>query len=178
MPIPPHIAELRALVGHRLLWFATARAAVTDDQGRVLLGRYPGHADWTIPGGVIDPGEQPADAAVRECFEEAGIIAEPRAISSVTVSPVITHPNGDLTRHLDITFRCRAAGGEPEPRDGELAEARWHAAGALPEMNDYVRGLLATALAGGAAAYGFSGLGAALGSQAAAVLAALDSADS
>ncbi|HEY1621524.1 MAG TPA: NUDIX domain-containing protein [Streptosporangiaceae bacterium] len=173
MPIPPHIEELRTLVGHRLLWFATTRAVVTDGQGRVLLGRFPGHSDWTIPGGVIDPGEQPADAAARECFEETGIVAVPQAISSVAVSPVVTHPNGDLTQHLDIVFRCQAVGGEPRPRDGELAAAGWFDAGALPEMSDYFRGLLAGALGGGPAAYEFSGLFAALGPEAGAVLAAL-----
>jgi 8-oxo-dGTP pyrophosphatase MutT (NUDIX family) len=173
MPIPPHIVELRTLVGHRLLWFATTRAVVTDGQGRILLGRFPGHSDWTIPGGVIDPGEQPADAAARECFEETGIVAVPQAISSVAVSPVVTHANGDLTQHLDIVFRCQAAGGEPHPRDGELAEAGWFEAGELPEMRDYSRGLLDTALRGGAPGYEFSGLAAALGPQAEAAIVAL-----
>ena len=30
-----------------------------------------------LPGGIIEPGEQPADAAVRECFKETGVIAVP-----------------------------------------------------------------------------------------------------
>jgi len=81
MPVPPHVAALRAHIGHALLWLATARTVTVDDDGHVLLGRYPGPDTWTVPGGVIDPGEQPADAAVRECYEETGIIAVPEALT-------------------------------------------------------------------------------------------------
>jgi 8-oxo-dGTP pyrophosphatase MutT (NUDIX family) len=116
MPIPPYIAELRSHIGHALLWLATARTVALDDHGHVILGRYPGSRTWTIPGGVIDPGEHPADAAVRECYEETGIIAIPEALTSVTVSGLVTHDGGDLTQHLDITFRCLAAGGQASAR--------------------------------------------------------------
>ena len=28
---------------------------------------------WELPGGKVDPGEQPVNAAIRECFEETGV---------------------------------------------------------------------------------------------------------
>jgi 8-oxo-dGTP pyrophosphatase MutT (NUDIX family) len=156
MPIPPHVAELRAHIGHALLWLATARTVTIDDHGHVLLGRYQGNHTWTIPGGVIDPGEQPADAAVRECYEETGIIAVPDALTSVTVSGLVIHDNGDLTQHLDITFRCRATGGDPKPGDGEFQDARWHRADELPAMPAYEHGIVIQALRGdNQAAYTF-----------------------
>lgn len=159
MPVPPHVAELRAHVGHALLWLATARTVTTDDRGRVILGRYAGDESWTIPGGVIDPGEQPADAAVRECYEETGIVAVPQALTSVTVSGLVTHDSGDLTRHLDLTFRCRAAGGHAQPGDGEFQEVRWYEVDALPLLPEYEGALLTQALRGGSQpAYTFSGI--------------------
>jgi 8-oxo-dGTP pyrophosphatase MutT (NUDIX family) len=158
MPIPPHVAELRAHIGHALLWFATARTVAIDDHGHVLLGRYPGLDTWTIPGDVIDPGEQPADAAVRECYEETGITVVPEALTSITVSGLVTHDSGDLTQHLDITFRCRATGGRPRPGDGEFQDVRWHRADALPGMPAYEQGIVDQALRGDSRpAYGFSG---------------------
>jgi len=158
MPIPPHVAELRARIGHALLWLATARTVTIDNRGHVLLGRYPASDTWTIPGGVIDPGEQPADAAVRECYEETGIIAVPEALTSVTVSGLVTHDSGDLTQHLDITFRCRATGGQPRPGDGEFQDVRWHHADALPELPAYEQGIVIQALRGdNQPAYTFSG---------------------
>jgi 8-oxo-dGTP pyrophosphatase MutT (NUDIX family) len=168
MPVPPYIAELRAHVGHRLLWIATARTVAVDGQGRVILGRYAGRASWTFPGGVIDPAEQPADAAVRECYEETGILAVPEALSSVTVSGLVRHDSGDLTQHLDLTFRCRAVGGQARPSDGEFEEVRWHRIDALPELDPYEREVLGHAVnCTGRAAYTFSGLTELLGPAAA-----------
>lgn len=159
MPVPPYIAELRALVGHRLLWLATARAVAVDGQGRVILGRYAASSAWSLPGGVIDPAEQPADAAVRECYEETGIITVPEALTSVTVSGLVTHESGDLTRHLDITFRCRAVGGDARAQDGEFQEVRWHRLGDLPELDAYDLEILSQAVKDDdQAAYAFSGL--------------------
>lgn len=52
--------------------------AVVMHEGRVLVGRrsddaaeQPGCAEF--PGGKIEPHETPAEAALRECLEEAGI---------------------------------------------------------------------------------------------------------
>ena len=37
---------------------------------------HPLHGQWSIPWGVVDPGESPEAAAVREALEESGIVAE------------------------------------------------------------------------------------------------------
>jgi 8-oxo-dGTP pyrophosphatase MutT (NUDIX family) len=39
--------------------------------------RKPSRAILTLPKGLVDPGEKPQAAAVREVFEETGIVAEP-----------------------------------------------------------------------------------------------------
>jgi len=60
-------------------------------------------------------------------------MAVPEALTSVTVSGIVTHDSGDLTQHLDLTFRCRPAGGQACPSDGEFYDVRWHRIDALPE---------------------------------------------
>lgn len=165
MPIPPHVAELRSHVGHAMLWLATARTVAVDGHGRVILGRYPGSETWAIPGGVIDPGEHPADAAVRECYEETGVLIVPEALTSVTVSGLVVHDSGDLTQHLDITFRCRAQSGQARPGDGEFQDVRWHDVDALPALPAYELGLLTQALQGESQpGFTFSGISQALAS--------------
>lgn len=51
------------------------KIAVVTFAGEVLWlyrgGRYD---EWDLPGGEVDPGEQPAAAAVREYFEECGVL--------------------------------------------------------------------------------------------------------
>ncbi|NEB77840.1 NUDIX domain-containing protein [Streptomyces sp. SID14478] len=44
-----------------------------DDQGRVLLVDPTYKPGWEFPGGVVEPGEAPARAGVREVAEETGI---------------------------------------------------------------------------------------------------------
>lgn len=157
MPTPPFVAELRSLVGHRLLWLPTAAAVVLDGEGQVLLGRRADTGGWALPGGIIDPAEEPADAAVRECLEETGVAAIPEALTSVTVSQPITYANGDQVQYLELTFRCRVAGGTARVNDEESLEVRWHALDALPELDDGELGRLTQAVQGQVAAYIFSG---------------------
>lgn len=54
-----------------------ASAVLVDDDGRVLLvkrGHAPQQGCWSVPGGRVEPGETPAEAAVREVFEETGLV--------------------------------------------------------------------------------------------------------
>ncbi|MGA5709799.1 NUDIX domain-containing protein [Streptomyces cellulosae] len=62
-----------------------AVTAVLDDQDRVLMiWRYrfvPQQFGWELPGGIVDPGEEPADTALREVVEETGW--RPKALEHV-----------------------------------------------------------------------------------------------
>jgi 8-oxo-dGTP pyrophosphatase MutT (NUDIX family) len=105
MPIPLFLAELRELVGTRPLWLMSAHAAVTDAAGNLLLCRRADDDQWSLPGGIIEPGEQPADAVIRECREEAGIIVEPTSLALADVSPTFTYPVRRLYRMVEM-HRC------------------------------------------------------------------------
>jgi 8-oxo-dGTP diphosphatase len=54
--------------------------AVVEHEGRFLIGQRPVGIPlaglWEFPGGKIESGETPEEAAVRECWEEAGIRVE------------------------------------------------------------------------------------------------------
>lgn len=56
-----------------------ASGVVKNEDGRFLLvlrTKDPEAGRWTIPGGVVEPGETLQEAAVREVFEETGIIVK------------------------------------------------------------------------------------------------------
>ncbi len=142
VPTPEFVTRLRARIGHDMLWLTTAAGVVFDPGGRVLLGRRSDTGNWALPGGIIDPGEEPADAAVREIFEETGVIAVPEQLVSVAVAAPITYRNGDQVQYLDHTFRCRAVGGEAQVNDSESIEVGWFGADALPSLSERTLGLL------------------------------------
>lgn len=51
-----------------------AAALLLDDRGRVLLVKPTYKEGWFLPGGVIEAGESPLTACVRECEEELGFV--------------------------------------------------------------------------------------------------------
>jgi 8-oxo-dGTP pyrophosphatase MutT (NUDIX family) len=147
-----------------MLWLSTATAVVLDADGRVLLGRRSDNGRWAPPGGIIDPAEQPADAAVRETYEETGVVAVPERLAAVAVSAPVTYRNGDQVQYLDLVFRCRAAGGEARVNDSESLEVGWFPLDELPAMAEHTLGLLGQAASDEEpAAFTFSGVARVLG---------------
>jgi 8-oxo-dGTP diphosphatase len=138
MAIPPYVTALRAHLGHDLLLLPSASAVVFDHTGRVLLLRRTDTGRWSLPAGMIDPGEQPADAAVREVYEETGIHAAVDRVAGVAHHPVV-YPNGDRCEYLDVWFRCRAVGGSPRPDGDETLTVAWFTPDDLPELDAWAK---------------------------------------
>ncbi len=138
MPVSPYVARLRAHIGHDLLLLPGVSAVVRDGAGRILLARRSDNGRWSLPAGIIDPGEQPADAVLREVFEETGVHAEIERLGGVATHPVV-YPNGDECEYLNVWFRCRAVGGAPRADGDESLEVGWFAPDALPDLDDWAR---------------------------------------
>ncbi len=137
MPMPEFVAHLRRAIGHTPLWLSGATAVVVRTRARgeeVLLVKRVDDGAWSSVCGIVDPGEEPGDAAVREAAEEAGVRIEVERLVWLSVTDMVTYSNGDQTQYIDHTFRCRWVSGEPYPADGEASEARWFAVDDLPEM--------------------------------------------
>lgn len=133
MPVPDFVTHLRAGVGRSLLWLPGVSAVVTDDDGRLLLGRRADNGLWAVVSGILEPGEQPAAAAAREVLEETGVVAEVVALTVVHSGGVVRYPNGDEAQYLDVCFWFRAVGGEAHVGDDESLEVAWFRPGELPE---------------------------------------------
>jgi 8-oxo-dGTP pyrophosphatase MutT (NUDIX family) len=137
MATPDFIRTIRASAGHQLLWLPGVSAVVFDDEGRVLLGRRSDTRKWSIIGGIPDPGEQPAECAVREVFEETNVRCVVERVVLVQALEPVTYENGDICQFMDTTFRCRAVGGEARVNDDESLDVGWFAVDALPALHEF-----------------------------------------
>ena len=145
MATPDFIVELRELIGHRPLSLVGVTAVILRDD-EVLLGRRSDNGALTPVTGIVDPGEEPADAAVREASEEAGVVIEVEQLAWVHQIPRVTYSNGDQADYLDLTFRCRWVSGMPEPLDGELTEVGWFPLPGPDEVPSHMRARIDAAL--------------------------------
>lgn len=130
-----YVRTLRGRVGGDvLLQVPSVSVAVRDDEGRVLLARHSDGGWWLLPGGAIEPGETPADAAVRETWEEAGVHVRLTGLVGVFGGPdfVVQYANGDRTSYVMTVFAARIARGAPRPDGDELLELRFATAAEWP----------------------------------------------
>jgi 8-oxo-dGTP pyrophosphatase MutT (NUDIX family) len=131
---PGYVADLRHVVGHRQLLLPAVSVHITDDAGRLLLVHQRDRGQWGTVGGAIEPGESPADAAVREASEETGLQVEvTQLVAALGGAPFeMTYPNGDECAYLSIVFDARVVGGVLTPDGDEVSECRWFTRDELP----------------------------------------------
>jgi 8-oxo-dGTP diphosphatase len=99
-----------------------AAYALCVDGDRILLSRIAQGATassdgmWTLPGGGVDFGEHPRDAAVRELEEETGLVGEVVDLAEVDswAGRFVNPADGlDTDFHgIRIIYRMRVIGGE------------------------------------------------------------------
>ena len=133
MPPAPLPADGRIVV---------AAVCLRDDAGRVLAVRKRGTSRFMQPGGKLEPGETPAQAAVREVREEIGLDVEVRFLGEF-----VTDTANEPGAVLESTVFTAELTGEPVAA-AEIEELRWVAPDArdadlAPLLRDHVLPALA-----------------------------------
>jgi len=145
MPVPDFVLALRKHIGHSPLWIPAVTAVVMRGD-EILLVRRIDNLAWTPITGIVDPGEQPAVAAVREVAEETGVTVEARSLAWVNAGDLTVHANGDEVYYLDHLFRCRYVSGTAHVADDESVDVAWFSTTDLPTMSLVHQNRIACAL--------------------------------
>ena len=115
--------------------FLAASVAVFRD-GRVLVAaraRPPLDAVYSLPGGLVEPGETLGEAALRELYEEVGV--EAALIGFVAPVEFIERDQDGRVRHHFVICAHAARWTAGEPRPGpEALDVRWLREDDLPAL--------------------------------------------
>ena len=119
-----------------------AYAVVVDARGMLLAHWHDGpRAAWTLPGGGLEAGEDPADAVVREVREETGfdvVVDELLGIHSRVIPArqrIAPGAAGPL-HTLRIVYRARVVDGELRDEvGGSTDRAAWFALDAVDDLH-------------------------------------------
>ncbi len=105
------------------LTHVTASAIVVGSWGTILHRHRKLHR-WLQPGGHIDEGEMPAEAAFRETTEETGL-----ALAHPPQGPRLIHVDVHTAAadhlHLDLRYLLVAPSREPKPPPSESQDVAW-----------------------------------------------------
>lgn len=108
-----------------------AAAVLIEQDGHVLLVRRvnePFRGLWTLPAGFINGGEDPAEAAARECFEETGLNVRVTRVLEIVAGK--EHPRG---ADFIIVYQASVIDGELRA-DDDVDAVEWFARENLPTL--------------------------------------------
>lgn len=123
LPLWVHILAAKLM---RSRFRAAVAALVFDEQGRVLLFRHTYRKfEWGIPAGSLEYHEQPAEAVVREFYEETSM--------KIEIKRLLTTVSAREDHHLTVVYLCKINSGQFQPSH-EISEIKYFDVNDLPKM--------------------------------------------
>jgi 8-oxo-dGTP pyrophosphatase MutT (NUDIX family) len=135
---------LRQYVGHRPIILPGSVVIILNEQNEVLLQkRLDGY--WGLPGGLMDLGESFEEVAIREVYEEAGLVVENLKLLNVFSGSeyYLKVPNGDELYSVTAVYYTKDVSGDIKIDYSESEKMQYFSINNLPnELTDEYRGFI------------------------------------
>ncbi len=123
MPVWAHFLAAKMV---RAKFRAAVAALIFNERGQILLFKHTYRKwEWGIPAGSLEHHEQPADAIIREFYEETSM--------RLQIEKLLTVVSARDDHHLTAVYLCKIIGGEFTPSN-EVSEMKYFDVNDLPEM--------------------------------------------
>lgn len=135
MSASDYIKNLRSKVGNSVLLLPGVAAVVLNQDNQLLLQEKHEEA-WSLPAGLIEPNESPANAVIREVREETGLVVTPDRVLGVFGGSSFryTYPNGDICEYTVILMRCSVLSDSGIVIDEETKSLKYFDKHVMPEL--------------------------------------------
>lgn len=137
MPMSAYYQQLRQKIGTQLIFNPCVAAIIRNEKEEILFQRPSLDSDiWSLPAGAIELGETPAEAVIREVWEETGLHVIPQQLRGVFGGKEYryTYPDGNQVEYVIFLFECSVASGTLQAIDGESADLRYFDVHSLPKL--------------------------------------------
>lgn len=114
--------------------YTVGAVCLIEHEGEFLVLWQPHRRGWSLPGGLVGRGEDPADAVRREVLEEVGLRIDPGDPVTVRVDP--------QEQGIDVIFRVRLEQRPDLDLATEARKARWTTRKELGRADRDTRGIL------------------------------------
>ena len=136
MAMSDYYEKLRDKLGSDLIFMPCVAGIVRNESGEILFQNKGNGENWSLPAGAIEPGEAPAEAVIREVWEETGLCVTPKKLLGVFGGKEFRYqyPNGHKVEYNVFLFECEVQSGELNPIDDETFELRYFNFNEMPEL--------------------------------------------
>ena len=132
--VKDYIKWIRSKVGQEKVILVFTGGCVFDERGRVLLQKRGDSENWGFPGGAIELGETPENAAIRELKEETGLDVVVNSLIGIYTDSDMRYSNGDQAHSICIVYELKKIGGKLKCDNLETLELKYFDIDELPVM--------------------------------------------
>ena len=133
-----YIQSIRKLIGNDIL-MTVGCGVIIEQENQILLQHRTDHDVWGIPGGVMEPGETFLETAVRETYEETGLVVEQLQLFGLYSGEegFAEYQNGDKIFSVQVVFHTNYFSGQLLHKTEESHEHRFFSRNSLPNLNSH-----------------------------------------